>query len=379
MTLVLIAPDKFKGSLPAAGVAAAVALGLADARPDVRTRQVPVADGGDGTIEAALAAGYRWVPVRAAGPTGDPVDTGYARRGSSAVLELATVSGLAQLPGGTLAPMTASSRGFGELIAAALDAGCTDLVLGIGGSACTDGGAGMIAALGARLTGPDGRVLADGGGPLADLAAVDLTALHPGLAAATVTVASDVDNPLTGPSGAAAVYGPQKGAAPAQVAELDRALDLLADRIAAATGADLRTTPGAGAAGGVGFAAVAVLGAALAPGIDLLLELVGFADALAGVDLVITGEGSLDEQSLSGKAPIGVATVAGARGIPVVAVCGRSLLTPERAAAAGIRAVYALTDIEADVTRCIAGAAGLLRELSATLAREQLLPSGDPA
>ena len=378
MTLVLIAPDKFKGSLPAAGVCAAVAAGLADARPDVRILQVPVADGGDGTIEAALAAGYVWVPVRAAGPLGDAVESGYARRDGAAVLELATVSGLAQLPGGALAPMTASSRGFGELIAAALDAGCTELVLGIGGSACTDGGAGMIAALGARLTGPDGQELADGGGPLADLAALDLSALHPRLGAATVTVASDVDDPLTGPSGAAAVYGPQKGADPAQVVRLDGALGRLADLLAAATGQDLRDVPGAGAAGGVGFAAVAVLGAALAPGIDLVLDLVGFADALAGVDLVITGEGSLDEQSLSGKAPIGVATAAGARGIPVVAVCGRSLLTTERAAAAGIRAVYALTDIEPDVTRCIQGAAGLLRELSATLAREQLPPAGGP-
>ncbi|MET0862820.1 MAG: glycerate kinase [Nakamurella sp.] len=373
MPTVVIAADKFKGSLTAAQVGDAVRTGLQRVLPDLVVAVVPVADGGDGTLAAAIAAGYLWVPITATGPTGDPVDTGYARHDNQAVVELADVSGLSRLPGGRHAPMIAGSRGTGELIAAALDAGCRQIVVGIGGSAGTDGGAGLISALGARLLGPDGRDIPDGGGALGRIDKLDLTGLHPGLADAMIVIACDVDNPLTGPLGAAAVYGPQKGADPNDVAALDTALGRWADVVAAAGGTDHRDAPGAGAAGGVGFAAIALLGATLRPGIELVLDLVGFHRQLAGAELVVTGEGSLDEQTLHGKAPAGVAAAAAAAGIPVVAVCGRNLLTADKLAAAGISAAYSLLEVEPDAQRCMTDAAQLLEGVGETIATRHLI------
>ena len=367
---VVVAPDKFKGSLTAAQVAARVATGLARAAPGAEVAEVPVADGGDGTLEAAVEAGYRRVPVRAEGPTGEPVETAYAERDGVAVVELADVSGLGRLPGGRLAARTASSYGTGQVIRAALDAGCRRVVLGIGGSAGTDGGAGLVQALGGRLAGADGGEVGRGGAALAAVRSLDLAGLHPALATAEVVVASDVDNPLLGPRGAAAVYGPQKGASPADVAELDAALARWADAVRRATGRDEAATPGAGAAGGVGFAALAVLGATLRPGIDLVLDLVGFQEALPGARLVITGEGSLDRQTLHGKAPAGVAAAARAAGIPVVAVAGRSLLSPSELEPAGILAAYALTDLEPDPERCMTEAGPLLERLAERVAAD---------
>lgn len=372
MARVLVAPDKFKGSLTAVEVADAVARGLRVVRPDVEVVCLPVADGGDGTLDAAVAAGYRRVDATATGPTGAPVPTAWAVRDGTAVVEMAKVSGLAQLPGGRPDPMAATSRGTGELVRQALDAGCTRVLLGIGGSACTDGGAGVASALGARLLDASGREIPDGGAGLADLASVDLSAVHPALAATEVVVACDVDNPLTGPTGAAHVYGPQKGATPGDVAVLDGALTHWADVVAAATGADHRDEPGAGAAGGVGFAALALLDARLQPGIDLVLELVEFRRHLRGVDLVITGEGSLDSQSLHGKAPVGVARAATAAGVPVVAVCGRRALDDENLRGAGIEAAYSLGDLEPDVARSMAHAAGLLESVAGMIAGRHL-------
>jgi len=392
---VLVAPDKFKGSLSAREVAARVAAGIADEAPDVEVVQIPVADGGDGTLDAALAAGYTRVEVRAQGPTGEPVTTAFAARDGVAVVEMADVSGLAMLMPDRLDALHASSYGTGEVIRAALDHGCRTVVLGIGGSASTDGGAGMLQALGARLSDVDGRELEPGGAALAALERVDLSGLHPALAATRVIVASDVDNPLLGPDGAAAVYGPQKGASPSDVAALDAALERWADVVeAAVVGASgsqechpaatqseeghpaairaPRHQPGAGAAGGVGFAALAVLGAELRSGIGLLLDLVGFARHLPGAHLVVTGEGSLDAQTLSGKAPAGVAAAAREAGIPVVTVSGRVELRADQLAAAGIRKAYALVDIEPDAERCFAEAGPLLQELARTLANEWL-------
>jgi glycerate 2-kinase len=367
---VVVAPDKFKGSLTAAQVAARVAAGLTHAVPGVEVVQVPVADGGDGTLEAALSAGYRRVPVRAEGPTGEPVDTAYAERDGVAVIELADVSGLRRLPGGRLAARAASSYGTGQVIRAALDAGCRRIVLGIGGSACTDGGAGLVQALGGRLADAGGGEVGRGGAALAAVRSLDLSGRHRALAEAEVVVASDVDNPLLGPRGAAAVYGPQKGASPADVAELDASLARWADAVNRATGTDAAGTPGAGAAGGVGFAALAVLGARLQPGIDLVLDLVRFREALPGARLVICGEGSLDAQTLHGKAPAGVAAVARAAGVPVVAVAGRSLLAPAELESAGILAAYALTDLEPDLTRCMTEAGPLLERLAERVASD---------
>ncbi len=362
---IVIAPDKFKGSLPATEVAAAVAAGLRAEAPRSELVTMPVADGGEGTVDAAVAAGFERVPVTAAGPLGDPVRASYARRGEVAVVELASVCGLARLPGGRREPLAASSFGAGEA--------------GVGGSASTDGGAGLLQALGARVLDargePAGRGLgggALGGGDLRDVASLDLTGLRPALRAAQIILAADVDSPLTGPDGAAEVFGPQKGAGPAEVAALAAGLRHWAAVVAAAVGADWSRAPGAGAAGGVGFAARAVLGAGSRPGIALVLELAGFEAALDGADLVITGEGSLDTQSLAGKAPVGVARAAARRGIPVVAVAGRSTLTAAELSLAGIAAVYPLSDLEPDQDRCHAEAGPLLRRVGQMIARDRL-------
>ncbi|WP_295699630.1 glycerate kinase [Lapillicoccus sp.] len=384
MLCVLLAPDKFKGTLTAAEVAGFVETGLSEvcraAGLDLDVTTVPVADGGDGTLVAAGAAGFATVPVTASGPTGVPVDTAYVRRGDEAVVELAAVSALALLPDGMLAPTVATSRGTGDVIRAALDAGCRTIVVGIGGSASTDGGAGLVVALGARILDVAGHQTGDGGGALIDAVTLDLSGLHPALAdpRMQIVVACDVDNPLCGPRGAAAVYGPQKGADADQVVQLDAGLAHWADLVAATTGADRRDDPGAGAAGGVGFAALAILGARLEAGVDLVFGLTGFHEALAGSDLVVTGEGSLDEQTLHGKAPAGVAAAAAALGIPVVAVAGRSLLTPERLRQAGIRAVYTLTELTDDRDEQLTRPGPLLTAIGRRIAREHLVPTASP-
>ncbi len=369
---IVVAPDKFKGSLPAAEVAGAIAAGLRAELPGVEVVTIPVADGGDGTVDAAVAAGFERVPVTVDGPTGDPVRASYARRGEVAVVELASACGLMRLPGGHREPLTASSFGAGQALAAALEAGARRIIFGVGGSASTDGGAGLLQALGARVLDTRGEPLDRGGVALRDVAVLDLAGLHPALRGASVILATDVVNPLTGPDGAAEVYGPQKGAGPAEVAVLADGLRRWAAVVAAATGADWSQAPGSGAAGGVGFAARAVLAAQSRPGIGLVLELAGFDAALAGADLVITGEGSLDRQSLAGKAPVGVARAAARLGIPVVAVAGRSTLTAAELAAAGIAAVYPLSDLEPDPERCRAEAGPLLRRVGQMIARDLL-------
>jgi glycerate kinase len=250
-----------------------------------------------------------------------------------------------------------------------MDAGCRRILLGLGGSASTDGGAGMLQALGAKLLDAEGHELAPGGAALAGLARIDLKGLDPRLADAVFVVATDVDNPLLGPHGAAAVFAPQKGATPDDVDVLERGLSRWADVVEAATGRRLAATPGAGAAGGVGFAAIAYLDPQVRPGIEVVLEALGFDDVLVGADAVVTGEGSLDQQSLSGKAPIGVAAAAASHGVPVLAVAGRTTLDPHQARGAGLSAVLALTDLEPDLTICIKEAGRLLEELAPELLR----------
>jgi glycerate 2-kinase len=368
MPRVVIAPDKFKGSLPAAEVAAAVAAGIRRAATDVTVLECPIADGGDGTVAAAVAAGFDRVPVVATGPTGEPVRTAYARQGETAVVELAAVSGLSVLPNGRLSPLTANTLGVGEVIRQALDSGCAQVVLGLGGSSSTDGGAGLVRGLGARLLDADGGELPLGGAALLRLARLDLS----GLRKVEMTVASDVDNPLLGEHGAASVYAPQKGATAADVELLDRALRHYSGIVHAETGVDLAAAPGAGAAGGTGFAALAILGATFRPGIDVVLELSSFEDKLAGADLVITGEGSFDEQTLRGKGPAGVAAAAKARGIPVVAVAGRVTLAPEVLVHHGFSASYSLAEIEPDLARSMARPAELLTRLATRIGAEWL-------
>ncbi|WP_174855399.1 glycerate kinase [Streptomyces coelicoflavus] len=370
----LVAADKFKGSLTAVEVAERVAAGLRRVVPDVLVEALPVADGGDGTVAAAVAAGFERREVRVAGPLGDEVTAAYALRDGTAVVEMAEASGLQRLPEGVLAPLTSSTYGSGELLRAALDAGARTIVFGVGGSATTDGGAGMLAALGARFLDADGEPVGPGGGGLAGLASADLSGLDPRLSGVELVLASDVDNPLTGPKGAPAVYGPQKGASPNDVTALDAALAHFAKVLEGAEGvgarvAEYAASPGAGAAGGIGFGAM-LLGARFRPGIAVMLDVLGFAPALERADLVITGEGSLDEQTLHGKAPAGVAAAARAAGKEVVAVCGRLALPAETLGRAGIRRAYPLTDVEPDVAKCIAEAGPILERVAEAIARD---------
>ncbi|TDT95840.1 glycerate kinase [Streptomyces sp. 846.5] len=342
---VVIAPDKFKGSLTAAEAAEHIAAGILRVAPGTDIRKLPVADGGEGTVLAALAAGYRRIALTVSGPTGEPVDAAIAVLDDTAVVEAAQASGLTLLPGGVPAPLTASSYGTGQLVARALQLGCTRIVLGLGGVACTDGGAGLAQALGATLQGAEGADLPPGGAALRRLHHLDLGPVAGTLGGVEVVIASDVDNPLLGERGAPAVYGPQKGASPADVAELDAALAHWADAVAKATGTELRDAPGAGAAGGLGFGAMALLGAHMRPGIELLLDLLGFDQAVRGAGLVVTGEGCLDAQTLHGKAPAGVAAAAAGAGVPVVAVAGRLELDAPTWSGAGFAAAYELAEL----------------------------------
>ncbi|WNM36499.1 glycerate kinase [Streptomyces sp. Li-HN-5-11] len=370
----LVAADKFKGSLTAVQVAERVTAGLRRVVPDLEVEALPVADGGDGTVDAAVAAGFERREVRVAGPLGHEVAAAFALRGGTAVVEMAEASGLQRLPAGVFAPLTASTYGSGELLRAALDAGARTIVFGVGGSATTDGGAGMLSALGARFLDADGEPIAPGGSGLAELARADLSGLDPRLASVDFVLASDVDNPLTGPKGAPAVYGPQKGATPDDVETLDAALAHYATVLEGAIGpraAEYAASPGAGAAGGIGYGAL-ILGARFRAGIEVMLDVLGFAPALERASLVITGEGSLDEQTLHGKAPAGVAAAARAAGKDVLAVCGRLALTPEALRRAGISRAYALTEVEPDVVKCIAEAGPILERVAQRIARDLL-------
>lgn len=371
---VLIAADKFKGTLTAVQVAERVTAGLRRVLPDLEVEALPVADGGDGTVAAAVAAGFTRHEVRVTGPLGEPVTAAYALRGDTAVVEMAEASGLQLLPTGVFAPLTASTYGSGELLSAALDAGARTIVFGVGGSATTDGGAGMLAALGARFLDAAGEPVGPGGGGLRDLVTADLSDLDPRFASLDLVLASDVDNPLTGPKGAPAVYGPQKGASPEDVAVLDAALahfTAVLEKPLGGLAAEHALAPGAGAAGGIGYGAL-VLGARFRPGIEVMLDVLGFARALDRATLVITGEGSLDEQTLHGKAPAGVAAAARAAGKEVVAVCGRLALPPEALGRAGIRRAYPLTEAEPDVARCLADAGPILERVAEGIARDFL-------
>ena len=356
---VVVAPDKFKGSLPAAEVAETVAAVLRQHAPRADIVRHPVADGGEGTVALALSSGFSPAPATVTGPLGDPVTATFAARDGIAVLEMASVAGLALLPGAP-DPETAwraTTYGVGELVLAAVEHGAHQVVVGVGGSSTTDGGAGAVAALGVDLA-----RLADTAGLAPRLSGVDLI------------LACDVDNPLIGPDGAAAVYGPQKGADSETVAKLEDRLVRWADAVAVATGRDLRDLPGAGAAGGLAFGLVALARARIVSGVELLLELTGFQKVAAAADLVVVGEGSLDHQSLRGKGPVGVARVAAAHGSTVIAVAGRNQLTEVEWRAAGLSAVYALTDLEPDPAVCMRDARRLLATISQSVASDWIGP-----
>lgn len=342
---IVVAPDSFKGSMTAAQAAAAMTAGIRRALPDADVVAVPMADGGEGTTQSLVdATGGRLVPVTVTGPLGEPVEAYYGLLGDgvTAAMEMASASGLPLVPPARRNPLAATTYGTGELIKAALDAGCRNFIIGIGGSATNDGGAGMAAALGARLLTAGGAPIGPGGGSLADLDRIDASGLDPRLADCTITVACDVDNPLCGPRGASAVFGPQKGATAELVEELDRNLGHYADLLARDLGRDVREVPGAGAAGGLGAGMMAFLNATLKRGVEIVVAATGLADILAGADLCLTGEGGTDFQTAHGKTPMGVARAAKQHGVPVVCLSGGLGKGYERVYDVGIDAVLSM-------------------------------------
>ena len=368
---IVIAPDSFKGSLAAPQVAEAIARGWQAVFPAAECLLRPMADGGEGTVDAVLAAaGGERRTCTVSGPLGTPVEAhwGWLDDGT-AVIEMAAASGLHQVAADQRDIPRACSQGTGELVRQALDAGARHIILGLGGSATNDGGAGLLRALGVRLLDSAGQALAPGGAALARLAEIELSGLDPRLAQVPVLVAADVDNPLCGPHGASAVFGPQKGASPEQVRLLDAALTHYAERMAATLGTDHSTEPGAGAAGGLGFAARALLGARFRPGIAVVAELCGLAEAVQGADLVITGEGRLDAQTLHGKTPLGVARIAHAAGVPVIALAGSLGEGYQRLYAAGLSAAFSLAPGPIDLRQACADAAALLQARATEIAR----------
>jgi glycerate 2-kinase len=364
---VLFAPDSFGGSLTAAEAAAAMARGWARAVPGDTTVLLPLADGGTGFVEVLhTARGGTRHDVEVTGPLGSPTVATWLELDGTAYVESASACGLHLVPERTPATATAAtSRGVGELVAAAAERGPSTIVVGLGGSACTDGGAGMLAALGAPARDADGTELSDGGGPLAHVARVDdLAAVHARLGDVELVVAADVDHVLCGPQGAAAVFGPQKGADADTVAALDAALASWGAVLAAAGGRpDLLEQPGTGAAGGLG-AALAALGARRVGGGELVWEVAGLDEALAAADLVVTGEGRLDDQSLRGKLVSVVATRARARGVPCIALAGQVDLSVGEALEAGLEGAYSVSADAGSVEAALAEPAARLTDLA---------------
>ncbi|MCQ4055347.1 glycerate kinase [Aeromonas sp. SG16] len=322
---IVIAPDSFKESLSAMAVADAIEAGFKQVLPNATYVKLPMADGGEGTVQSLVdATGGRILPVEVTAPLGNKVQgfVGLLGDGQRAVIEMAAASGIHLVAPEQRNPLLTSSFGTGELILAALEMGVQHLILGIGGSATNDGGAGMIQALGGKLLKADGSAIELGGAGLAELATIDLSGLDPRLGELVIEVACDVNNPLCGPKGASAVFGPQKGATPEMVQQLDANLSRYADCIEQALGKQVKDIPGAGAAGGMGAALVGLLGAELKPGIQIVIEALKLADEVADADLVITGEGRIDSQTIHGKTPIGVARCAKLFGKPVIGISG---------------------------------------------------------
>lgn len=369
---IVIAPDSFKDSLSAAGVAQAIAAGLQQALPHADLVECPMADGGEGTMEAIMAAADgELCSLQVQGPLGQPVTArwGWLAASRTAVIEMAEASGLQLLTLEQRDACTSSTYGTGELIAAALDAGAQRVILAIGGSATNDAGSGMLRALGLKLYDAQGADLADGGLALAGLAEINGDGLDARLADVRFEVAADVDNPLCGEHGASHVFGPQKGATPQQVLALDKALGHFAEHTAQWLGDDLRDSPGSGAAGGMGFAAKAYFGATFRPGVEVVAELAGLAEAVQGADLVITGEGRFDAQTLRGKTPFGVARIAQAAGVPVVVLAGTLGEGYEVMHQHGVTAAFALASGPMTLQQACDNAAHLLQQRAVDIGR----------
>ena len=342
---IVIAPQGFKGNLTALQVSQAIDNGIRRVVPSVITAIVPMADGGEGTMQALVdAIGGEMIPVEVTDPLGGRVIAHFGLLSDkvTGVIEMAAASGLNLVPPQKLNPLLTTTYGTGELILAALERGCRKLIVGIGGSATNDGGAGMAQALGAKLLDTKGVPLAFGGAALADLEHIDVTTIDPRLADCDVILACDVTNPLCGPQGASAVYGPQKGATEEMVVKLDAALAHYAEVIERDLGIDVRDVPGAGAAGGLGAGLIAFLKAKVLPGVDVVIQATGLIEHLKEATLVFTGEGRLDSQTACGKVPVGVARKAKAFGLPVIAIAGEIANGYQAVYQQGIDAVFSI-------------------------------------
>jgi glycerate kinase len=367
---VLVAPDKFKGTLSALQAARAIERGVRAVRPDATVDLAPMADGGEGTVEALVAATegtYR--EARVTGPLGDPIEArfGLLGDGRTAVIEMAAASGLVLIPSEKRDPMRATTRGTGELLLAAIEAGARRVILGIGGSATNDGGAGLGQALGFRLLDASGHELEPGGGALGQLDRIDSTGRSRALEGVEIAVACDVDNPLCGPKGASAVYGPQKGATPEMIDELDRNLGHFAEIVERDLGRSIRDLPGAGAAGGLGGGLAAFASGRIEPGVTLVIRAVGLADRLRDADLCLTGEGAIDASSAFGKTAVGVARLAHSFDCPTIALAGTLGEGAEAVLDQGIDAYFSICPRPISMEEATSQAAQLL-ELAAAQA-----------
>lgn len=342
---IVLAPDSFKESLSALQVAESIERGFKQVLPNAEYVKVPMADGGEGTVQSLVdATGGRIIKKTVTGPLGEAAEAFFGILGNekTAVIEMAAASGLHLVPATKRNPLLTTTRGTGELIAAALDYNVNHIIIGIGGSATNDGGAGMARALGARFLNSDGLEIGEGGGALSDLAAIDLSRLDSRLADVKIEVACDVDNPLIGPKGASAIYGPQKGATPVIVNQLDENLAHYAAIIEKDLGVKIADVPGAGAAGGLGGGLLAFMQAELSRGVDIVMEAAKLSDIIAGADLVITGEGKIDGQTIFGKTPIGVAKTAKKHGVPVIGIAGNVASDSDVVHEYGIDAIFSI-------------------------------------
>ncbi|MGC8659142.1 MAG: glycerate kinase [Desulfomonilaceae bacterium] len=374
---VIIAPDSYKGSLSAVEVAKAIRKGIHQIFQQAEIIEVPIADGGEGTVEAlVVATGGKIVPERVKGPLGNPVESFWGILGDNrtAVIEMAAASGLPLVPAGKRDPRIASSYGTGQLIKSALDNGFRKLILGIGGSATNDGGAGMAQALGVKFMDANGRELAPGGAELSRLTEINLDLLDPRLKESEIVVACDVDNPLFGPRGASAVYGPQKGATPEMVPELDNALKNFAEIAGKATGRLIADVPGAGAAGGMGAGLLFFTPAVLRTGVEIVFEAVGLASLIRSADIVITGEGRTDYQTAFGKAPVGVGKLAKQFNKVAICISGSLGRGADDILDQGINAVVSIVPAPMKLEECMKSAPELVEKAANRVAR--LLKAG---
>lgn len=379
---IIIAPDKFKGSLTAAEAANAISRGIRGILPKAELKLIPLSDGGEGLIETLAGAGEGTIlSTIVSNPLGQKVEARWALINSeqSAVIEMAVASGLSLVPPESQNPGITSTYGTGELIMAALDHGCSEIIIGIGGSATNDGGAGMACALGAKFIDKDGRPLDPGGLELLKLDRVDITNLDPRIKAVSCKVACDVDNPLTGQHGASYVYGPQKGANPDMVKELDRSLAHYASILKKYLGTDVEQIPGAGAAGGLGAGLIVFMGAELRSGIDLVLDTIKIDQELDRADLIITGEGRFDRQSLRGKVPMGIAKRAIKHNIPVIVLAGSVEVDNDELSQAGITAALSITDGSMKLEEAISRGSELLEKKAASLTKVYKFAAKNPA